>query len=459
MEHALRPRHISALAYIASECVVHTPENWERCMHIGNDLYCGFAVVGVFMRPSPSQRTYVQELKVGSWDESVSWRDNETAIEKLKCDLQQMGSDGVTSNNPNWENKGGGPQTDIMDTSPLTLGRIREEQVPIITSLTLAESLKNLDDWDDLKRTGKANEDFNKMTRDQQSVIKNLFHATRPNAKRKNPGAQSPRIVHVGNKVSEARTAKEIWKAREQVHQTLRMQTSQSLINHVTRFTAQKTVEPWDTTLKRHGRHSPRVLVTEADIQARTYFQKMKLPSFKKNDFAKKQFRKEMAVFDAIADPLKKIKDAIRKKALEREKKGRQQTLKMIRKAITEGRSVFGKAIYNVVDLCDAIDRDGDGSLDRKEIRDALTRLGCGLPERSMTAFLNEIDADGSGDVDYEELAQALALPFDKDDLDRRNSQKYGREKAPRVFRPQKNHWIPPPSGWALISEGNKIVI
>ena len=67
------------------------------------------------------------------------------------------------------------------------------------------------------------------MTKDQQGVIKGLFHATRPNAKQKNPGAQSPRIVHVGNKVSEARTAKGILKAREQVHQTLRLQTSQSL--------------------------------------------------------------------------------------------------------------------------------------------------------------------------------------------------------------------------------------
>ena len=138
--------------------------------------------------------------------------------------------------------------------------------------------------------------------------------------------------------------------------------------------------------------------------------------------------------------------------------KGRKQTLKMIRKAITDGRSVFGRTIYTVVDFCDAIDRDGDGSLDRQEIRDALTRLGCGLPERSMTAFLNEIDVDGSGDVDYQEFAQALGLPFDKDDLDKRNSQKYGREKAPRVFRPQR-HWIPPPSGWALVSEGDKIVI
>ena len=118
------------------------------------------------MRPSPSERTYAQELKVGSWDESVSWRDNETAIEKLKCDLEQMKSDGVTSNNPHWENNDDGPQTDMRDTSLLTLGKIRREQVPIITSLTLAESLKNLKDWDDLKRTGKANEDFNKMTKD-----------------------------------------------------------------------------------------------------------------------------------------------------------------------------------------------------------------------------------------------------------------------------------------------------
>ena len=234
------------------------------------------------------------------------------------------------------------------------------------------------------------------------------------------------------------------------------MQVSKSITRHVNRFNAKPTIEPWDITLEKHGRHFPRILVTEAHIKDRTYFDRMKLPKIFSGVNA---MRAEMNMLDKIADPLKKIKFLIRQKAIEAKRKGRKQTLQTIRKAVTQGRSVFGKNVHDCMDFCDAIDRDGDGCLDRYEIEGALKRMGIVLPKRDVNAFLNMIDVNGDGNIEYEEFAAALNLPFDRDELNKRNKSKYNESRKPRRVKVSVSKWVPPPQGWGLVSEGSKILL
>ena len=406
---------------------------------------------------SPRTNTYADELVVGTYDEGVSWRDNREDIEKTIVDVQEVGNVGVRqeSNNPNWD-LSSSPDLTILP-HPESNGQdrrlIRRKSTPVITSLALSESLAKIGDIKELKmerRASKAGIEFENMTKEQQEVLQKLFEASRPPGPKSVKADSSPRrATHVGSTVKNASTRKGIEYARAQVQKTLQLQTSQSMINHVRRFLPQEQVQPWDTTLKRHGRHSPRVLVTEDDIKNRTYFQKMRLPNVKTNYDS--EMRREMAMHDRIADPLKKVKQFIRRKAIGAKKKSRRQTLFVIKKSIIQGRSLCGKKVTNMADFCDAVDKNGDGSLDREEINSALTRMGVGLPESAQKAFLDMIDKNGDGDIDYQELADALQLPLNTKEVNRRNSVKYNSANAPKHIQFKQNHWVPPPAGWGGI--------
>ncbi len=54
--------------------------------------------------------------------------------------------------------------------------------------------------------------------------------------------------------------------------------------------------------------------------------------------------------------------------------------------------------------LFSALDRDGGGSLDRKELATGLYQLGIWLSPKELQALLDTLDKDGGGDIDIGEL-------------------------------------------------------
>ena len=412
---------------------------------------------------SNRKTSYHHALHIGSWQEGInSPRGNENRIKSDVKDLDKLeySRESLTS----------GVELQVLAEHSV---RKRKKSVPVITSLALSESLSN-GSLNALSR--QASQDFEQMPNEQKKILKLLYAKPAPQQEQKatsSPqnengvedeegqekivqGEDPVKALHVGHRVYEAHTKTEINNAQVQLQETLQMQVSKSITQHVNRFNARPMVQPWDITLEKHGRHFPRVLVTEKHIQNRTYFQRMKLPKIYTGP---NEMRFEMNMLDNIADPLKKMKQFIRQKSIEAKKKGRRKTLMTIRKAVTQGRSVFGKNVYDVIDLCDAIDRDGDGNLDREEIANAFTRMGIGLPKSDMKNFLDLIDVNGDGEIDYEELAAALNLPFDKEEVEKRNNKKYNQSRKPRKVQRLAPKWIPPPSGWGLVGESTKILI
>lgn len=394
-------------------------------------------------RRSGNRKTYRQALYHGSWQEGInSPKGNLKKVQSNVNDLDRLEYSG--------ESLRSGVQLHVMEEKKVYK---RKNSIPVITSLALSDSLSQGTLG---KLSRKASRDYQNMSPDEKIVLEKLFQVPATLNPKSDDAIDRPEDLHTGQRVYEAHTKTEIRNARAQVLDTLKMQVSKSITRHVNRFNAKPTVEPWDITLEKHGRHFPRILVTEEHIKNKTYFDRMKLPKISSGVNA---MRTEMNILDKIADPLKKVKACIRQKALEAKKKGRKKTLQIIRRAVTQGRSVFGTTIYDCMDFCDAIDRDGDGCLDRYEIESALKRMGIVLPKKDVNAFLDMIDVNGDGDIEYEELASALNLPFDRDELEKRNDKKYNQSRKPRKVNISVSTWVPPPQGWGLVSEGSKIVL
>ena len=54
--------------------------------------------------------------------------------------------------------------------------------------------------------------------------------------------------------------------------------------------------------------------------------------------------------------------------------------------------------------MFDAMDKDGGGSLDRKELATGLFALGVWLAPTELQSLLETLDEDGGGDIDYGEF-------------------------------------------------------
>ena len=71
-------------------------------------------------------------------------------------------------------------------------------------------------------------------------------------------------------------------------------------------------------------------------------------------------------------------------------------------------RSLFGKKVNSPRDLFEAMDRDGDGELTYDEVRGALHRLGIDMSDLDFANFMNRVDTDKDGSVDVKELEDAV---------------------------------------------------
>ena len=54
------------------------------------------------------------------------------------------------------------------------------------------------------------------------------------------------------------------------------------------------------------------------------------------------------------------------------------------------------------------IDRDGNGAIDKKELRRAVAALGYDASKKDVDALFESIDDDSNGMIEYEELKAAL---------------------------------------------------
>jgi len=61
-----------------------------------------------------------------------------------------------------------------------------------------------------------------------------------------------------------------------------------------------------------------------------------------------------------------------------------------------------------LIDLFREWDDDGNGALDKKELRQAIAALGSGGPKSAVDALFNSIDDDGNGWIEFAELKMAL---------------------------------------------------
>ena len=82
--------------------------------------------------------------------------------------------------------------------------------------------------------------------------------------------------------------------------------------------------------------------------------------------------------------------------------------LAAIRQVVGGRRQLFGHSLPTTQDVFAAMDRDGDGMLDVREIGQALSRLDIPLTAEQLQTLSDDLDMDGSGAVDYREFAQML---------------------------------------------------
>jgi hypothetical protein len=70
--------------------------------------------------------------------------------------------------------------------------------------------------------------------------------------------------------------------------------------------------------------------------------------------------------------------------------------------------NALAKHQVKLIDLFREWDDDGNGALDKKELRQAVAALGYDAPRAEVDALFESIDTDGSGWVEYEELKKAI---------------------------------------------------
>ena len=63
-----------------------------------------------------------------------------------------------------------------------------------------------------------------------------------------------------------------------------------------------------------------------------------------------------------------------------------------------------------LIDLFREWDDDGNGALDKKELRQAIAALGYEAPKKDIDAFFESIDTDNSGWIEFEEVKKALKV-------------------------------------------------
>ena len=126
-------------------------------------------------------------------------------------------------------------------------------------------------------------------------------------------------------------------------------------------------------------------------------------PSYSLNslpDFITKDKPKREADEEVVGHCLKKYiingKEVIKRKRIVKKK------IKMIKSLTEEQKEEIDNAFL-------MFDKDGSGSIDVNELKDAMKALGVFLRKNEALAIMNNIDKDGSGNIDEEEFLALMA--------------------------------------------------
>lgn len=81
-----------------------------------------------------------------------------------------------------------------------------------------------------------------------------------------------------------------------------------------------------------------------------------------------------------------------------------------IKNAVRAHRGLYGHRMEGFYDAFDHIDKDGDGTISRIELAEALHRLDIGLTESQIVELVHVADVDGDGNIDFDEFCRVLGL-------------------------------------------------
>lgn len=64
----------------------------------------------------------------------------------------------------------------------------------------------------------------------------------------------------------------------------------------------------------------------------------------------------------------------------------------------------IAKKKNRLLELFRSFDTDGNGTIDREEFYNGMSRLNLGLTDAEVTRLLQEVDSNGDGEIDYMEM-------------------------------------------------------
>ena len=85
--------------------------------------------------------------------------------------------------------------------------------------------------------------------------------------------------------------------------------------------------------------------------------------------------------------------------------------IKMLKSTVSAQRDLYGQTLVDMEDIFTAVDADGSGTVDVREFRDGIKRLGLGLTEPQIQEMIAVFDEDGNGEIDRKEFMDLVNAP------------------------------------------------
>lgn len=105
--------------------------------------------------------------------------------------------------------------------------------------------------------------------------------------------------------------------------------------------------------------------------------------------------------------------------------------IQMLKAAVRDGkRQLYGQSLTDMADIFSAVDTDGSGSIDVREFRDGIRRLGLGLTEPQIQEMVMAFDEDGNGEIEHKEFMALVTAPVINVSAIARQQWMAAREKA-----------------------------
>lgn len=93
---------------------------------------------------------------------------------------------------------------------------------------------------------------------------------------------------------------------------------------------------------------------------------------------------------------------------------------RVIRQQMEGARTLYGKKLKDAKQAFALMDKDGDGTLDEAELKQAMERLGVGLTDLQLSKLMRAVDTDGEGTIDYNEFVERVGLDDGDDEIGER---------------------------------------